>query len=239
MISFPKLYQQGAIIKQVTGISPRLASWDHKQHPSQIRLRAYLDNLYAQVSSLPADRPLFLDLRIDVGDPKKLTRHHDVENYLTPLFGSAWFDHRKFPLVSGSKNVGEGSSVTIGEAVLLDDWGLDSSWYHLSTNAGKAPTDKSWKLRLHNFVEASGVTQISENQHVEFHMAWRCSRRRNWVNLWKPTGDALASILGQSGKNPFNPNDDRITSLTFHRFDGDSVGNDVHVGLWWRTVSIL
>jgi hypothetical protein len=52
--------------------------------------------------------------------------------------------------------------------------------------------------------------------------------------LWKPTGDALSPILGYTGDNCFNPNDDRITSLTFHRFDDKSIGNDVHAGLWWR-----
>ena len=203
MISFPQLYQQGTIISQVTGISPRLASWEYKQHPSQIRLRTYLDDLYAQVDLLPEDRHLFLDLRIDVGDPNKLIQHHDVENYLTPLFGTSWFDQRKFPIVSGSKNVGKGSSLTIGEAVLVDSSWLDDSWYCISTNAGKAPTGKSWKLRLNEFVEASGVERIPDGQLVEFHMAWRCSTRRNWVGLWKPTGDALSPILGYGNWEKF------------------------------------
>jgi hypothetical protein len=236
MISFPQLYQQGTIISQVTEISPKLASWDHKQHPSQIRLHAYLDDLFAKVDPLPKEGYYFLDLRIDVGDPKKLVRHHDVENYLTPLFGTSWFDYRKFPLVCGSKNVGKGSRLIIGEAILVDSSWLDDSWCHISTNAGKTPTEKSWKLRLNEFIESSGVDRISDGQPVEFHMAWRCSTRRNWVGLWKPTGDALSPILGYIGKNSFNPNDDRITALNFHRIDDDTVGNDVHVGLWWKTI---
>ncbi|MCX7388409.1 MAG: hypothetical protein NTX48_17225 [Planctomycetales bacterium] len=171
---------------------------------------------------------------MDVRDPQRLTKHYDVENYLTPLFGTTWFDHRQFPLVHGTKCVGGGSRLTLGEIHVEPSERLVTSWQHLETNAGRSPTLKSWKKRLNEFVASSGVEVIPEGKTIEFHMAWRCSTRRNWVWLWKPTGDALSPILGYNGDNCFNPNDDRITSLTFHRFDDNSLSNDVYVGLWWR-----
>ncbi len=238
-VSFPKIYQQQNSIVVVRDISPRLASWEHKQHRDQIRLRSYLDNLYSPVEKLLiGQKSLFLDLRIDVGDKQKLIRQHDVENYLTPLFGTNWFDHQQFPLVSGSKHVGGGSILTIGTVSAVDSTMIDDSWCHLSVNAGKSPTQKSWKQRLNEAVEKSRPQMIASEHQVEFHMAWRCATRRNWVLLWKPTGDALSPILGYTGTNKYNPYDDRITSLTLHRICDDSIGHDVHVGLWWKTVPI-
>lgn len=231
---FPQIYRRGEHICRVNDIEPLLASWEGKQHPAQLRLRSYLDDLHSKVGKLPSDRPLCLSLRVDVCDSVKLSRHYDVENYLTPLFGKSWFNHRQFPLVHGTKCVGGGSSLTIYEIHTESNATLSNGWHHVAVKAGSSPTQKSWKQRVNDFVAASGVNQISDGQSLEFHMAWRCSARRNWVGLWKPTGDALSPILGYTGNNCFNPNDDRITSLTFHRFDDNSIGDDVYVGLWWR-----
>jgi hypothetical protein len=231
---FPQIYRRGDPICHVYDIEPLLASWDHKNHPSQIRLRSYLNDLRSKVGKLPTDRALFLELHVDVRDPQRLTKHYDVENYLTPVLGTTWFDHRQFPLVHGTKCVGGGSRLTLGEVHIEPSEILGTSWQYLATNAGKSPTLKSWKERLNEYVASSGVEVIPDGKTIEFHMAWRCSTRRNWVWLWKPTGDALSPILGYSGDNRFNPNDDRITSLTFHRFDDNSLGNDIYVGLWWR-----
>ncbi len=234
MILFPQIYRCGEPLCHVDGIEPLLASWDHREHPSQIRLRSYLRELRSNVGELPADRTLSLELRVDVRDPEKLTLHHDVENYLTPLFGTSYFDHRQFPLVHGTKCVGGGSRLTIREVQTESVAILDGSWQHVSTSAGKSPTQKFGKESLNKFVASSGVDQIPDRQTIEFHMAWRCSTRRNWVSLWKPTGDALSPILGYRGTNRFDPNDDRITSLTLHRVADDSLCNGVCVGLWWR-----
>lgn len=234
---FPQIYRRGEPICRVDGIEPLLASWESKQHTAQIRLRSYLDDLRFKVGELPTDRPLCLDLRVDVRDLVRLSRHYDVENYLTPLFGSSWFNHRQFPLVHGTKCVGGGSSLTVSEIQTDSTATLGQPWHHVATNAGSSPTLKSWKQRLNDCLASSGVNQIPDGESLEFHMAWRCSARRNWVGLWKPTGDALSPILGYTGHNCFSPNDDRITSLTFHRFDDNSIGDDVYVGLWWKIVS--
>lgn len=236
MVFFPKIYAPDEVITRVEGFSPRLASWNSKDHPDQIRLRTYLDDLRRRVGNLPSNTNSFIRLCVDVVDERKLTRHHDVENYLTPLFGSKWFDHRQFPLVLGSKHVGAGSSLTIGTVTETETESFDAEWQHLSLNAGKSPTTKEWKQRINEFVENARPTQIENDRHIEFHMAFRCATRRNWVWLWKPAGDALSPILGFDGQNKYNPNDDRITSIALHRIDDDSLRNDVHVGIWWKPV---
>src|SRR5205809_141071 len=80
------LWGQGEILLQLDGIRPLLACWNNKTDPAQIRLQAYLDDLAAAIGPLPEDRgPLFLHLEVDVGDPKRLVQHHDLENYLYPI----------------------------------------------------------------------------------------------------------------------------------------------------------
>jgi hypothetical protein len=67
-------------------------------------------------------------------------------------------------------------------------------------------------------------------------LAWRCSARRNWSALWKPTGDAMGPVLGVANPDrPYHLNDDRIVDLELHRNIDDTLGNDVEVGMWWRT----
>ena len=70
---------------------------------------------------------------------------------------------------------------------------------------------------------------------AEVHLAWRCSPNLNWVNLWKPTGDAMGPVLGYvSPDNLYHPRDDRIVYLSMHKTIDPSIGYDVQVGMWWR-----
>lgn len=70
---------------------------------------------------------------------------------------------------------------------------------------------------------------------VEVQLAWRCSPNRNWVWLWKPTGDAMGPVLGLGQtQREFAPQDDRIVALTLHRDDDRQLGHNVDVGMWWR-----
>ena len=112
-----QLWARGTTERQVDGITPLLASWEKSSHPAQIRLRAYLSATVAALLPLPADGPLFLHLDVDVEDPTRLLRHYDLENYLTPLFGSRWLPASRFVLVSARKFVGGGSHIAWGVAL--------------------------------------------------------------------------------------------------------------------------
>jgi hypothetical protein len=114
------LWQPGSIERQVEGISPLLASWERNSHPAQVRLREYLDDLACRLLPLPEDGPLYLRLEVDVGNRERLLRHYDLENYLTPLFGSRCLPSARFFLVKATKYVGGGSRVAWGRAIPLN-----------------------------------------------------------------------------------------------------------------------
>ena len=51
---------------------------------------------------------------------------------------------------------------------------------------------------------------------------------RNWLNLWKPTIDALDPLLGRAREvRDWHPRDDRITALGLHLTMDETLGNDV------------
>ena len=138
-----QLWTAGRIERQVDGISPLLASWEKSSDPAQIRLRSYLETVIPQLLPLPDDLPLFLHLDVDVGDPKRLLRHYDLENYLTPLFGTRWLPAARFSLVSARKYVGGGSCIAWGVATpsTLDS---EEGWEHFSINAGRGASNHGW-----------------------------------------------------------------------------------------------
>jgi hypothetical protein len=62
---------------------------------------------------------------------------------------------------------------------------------------------------------------------------------RTWVNLWKPTIDALGPLLGtvpRSTKTHDDPRDGRITALEMHRTVHPDAGNDIRISFWWDVV---
>jgi hypothetical protein len=62
----------------------------------------------------------------------------------------------------------------------------------------------------------------------------RCASARNWVNLWKPAGDAMGPILGYDhSRNPHHPRLDRLTRLEFHRQADERLVSAVEVEYWW------
>ncbi len=230
------VWQAGPVGRQVDGISPLLASWEKSSHPAQVRLRAYLDDLICKLLPVPKDRPLFLRLEVDVKDPERLLRHYDLENYLTPLFGSRCLPPARFALVTARKFVGGGSRIAWGDAIPaapLDD----DSWSSFTINAGRGASHKSWKERIRSGLAASEPAIIPPGP-ARVRIAWRCASRRNWSLLWKPTGDAMGPVLGVAHpERPYHLDDDRIIDLEFHLNTNNALGHDVKVGMWWQAAS--
>ena len=229
----PKLWEAGEVLGTIQVLEPLLATWEANSHPSQQRMRAYLAEIEAAFSSLrlPPGR-LFLHMDIDVKDPRRLVRHHDVENYLTPIIYH--LGHQRFVYVSGSKRVGGGSWMTVGCAVPRAESLNTPAWGHFACHAGRGAQEKRWKVGLRDALMAAGRTLLPPGP-VEAHLVWRCSPSRNWVWLWKPTGDAMGPVLGSSHpRNPFSPDDDRIVKLGLHLNSEPAMGHDVDVAMWWR-----
>lgn len=231
----PTLWEQGSIIQTISDINPQLASWDKRNHPSQIRLRRFLDTIIEQLHPLPvADSPLFLSMDVDVHNQENLLKYHDLENYLTPLFGSLVFPAARFVFVTSRKYVGGGSKLQIGIARRVTNNPTSEGWNHFGFTAQASIQSKEWKSNLRDALAATNPVAATAPA-VEVQLAWKCSARHNWVNLWKPTGDCMGPILGQ--ENPlrsFAPNDDRITSLKLHRALDMTLGNAVEISMWWR-----
>lgn len=226
------LWEPDTTLKTISGIEPRLASWNKAAHPDQIRLREYLQLLWGQLLPLPAESlPFFLHLDVDVGQPAHLLRHHDLENYLTPLFGLNGLPASRFALVSARKFIGGGSKLELGVARPASEALRPAGWHHFSHSM---KTMEKGKVELRNALAAAQPQPLTRPE-VEVQIAWRCSSRRNWRNLWKPTGDCMGPVLGeQNPRKPFSPDDDRIVALKFHRTLDETMGDDVHLEMWWR-----
>ncbi|MDQ2806177.1 MAG: hypothetical protein M3Z04_04545 [Chloroflexota bacterium] len=230
------LWTHGAPLGQITHLEPRLASWDSKTAPSQIALHAYLDPIAATLAPILQDRTgLFLHLAVDVQNPTHLLRHHDLENYLTPIVQRLGATH--FTFVSATKRVGGGSQLTVGYAAPLVDPAALVGWDHLTAQPAGRPTDSAWKTDLRVALIGQHPAILPPGP-VDVQIAWRgdpATANKRWVEWWKPTGDAMGPVLGEpTGGNPFNPSDDRIVSLGLHLQPDPAGASGVAVGLWWR-----
>jgi hypothetical protein len=231
-----QLWARGAVLKTVEIPRPLVASWEANNYPAKIRERIYLDRLQRDLGELPrrAGR-LFLHLDIDVREPARLLRHYALENYLTPVANR--LGHRHFCLVSAVKRVGGGSRAIVGLAEPSAGLAQPSRWGHFAGRAGSGPASKRWTAALRLALIGSRPAPLPAGP-AEVHLAWRCTPSRNWVTLWKPTGDALGPVLGvPDPRNPFNPHDDRIVALGLHLTRDPSMGHEVDVGMAWRAVA--
>ncbi len=229
------LWEPDASLHTISGIHPQLASWDKANHPSQIRLQAYRGPLMDELLPLlPENTPLFLHLDVDVVKPEHLLRHHDLENYLTPLFGTKHLNAGRFVLVTARKYVGGGSRLEVGIARPAQNDLMSSGWTHFSYTAQGSLQSKQWKENLRTALADTNPLPLISSA-VEVQIAWVCSPKRNWVSLWKPTGDCMGPIIGEENPlRPFAPNDDQIVSLKLHRGLDNSLGNNVLIHMWWQ-----
>ena len=230
-----RLWEKGEVIREISDFIPQLASWEKNDHPSQVRLRKYLDHLMLDLGSIPSmGGLLFAHLTVDVQRKERLLHHYDLENYLTPLFGPHGLDAINYRLVSATKQLGGGSNLRVGIVLPMARPLEDDGWNHFSYEAGSGSSSPRWKHSLKNALAQANPDKVAPGP-AAVHLAWRCSSKRNWVNLWKPTGDALGPVLGEeTARGSFNPHDDRIVSLTMHLQKDETLGNNVEVGMWWH-----
>jgi hypothetical protein len=67
---------------------------------------------------------------------------------------------------------------------------------------------------------------------VQLQLAFVVGPYRNWLNLWKPTIDALDLLLGRTrADRDWHPRDGRITNLGLHVDIDQSLGHDVVVSI--------
>jgi len=226
------LWQMNQMLFELPVDAPLVASWEASTHPAQIRLKLHLSDLGHQLGDL--DRfgdGLGLEYLIDVQKPERLLKHYDLENYLTPLVNS--LGSSRFRYVRASKHVGGGSTLRIFSTSPSAS-SPTADWQHYRCKLNGSAQSKQWKRELEMSIASAGAEILPPGQ-VAVEIVWTASPDRNWVSLWKPTGDALSPVLGRVRPNvEFNPQDDRITSLGFHVHRTPNIGHDVRVDLWFR-----
>src|SRR5207248_11560381 len=107
-------------------------------------------------------------------------------------------------------------------------------WQHFDYSGWSGKDTKLDKDRLRAALAKRASRPLPPGP-VQVHLAWRCSSKRSWVNLWKRTGDVMGPVLGEpANQTGFNPSDDRIVALGLHLNPDERMGFLVDVGMWWR-----
>ena len=67
---------------------------------------------------------------------------------------------------------------------------------------------------------------------MELQLSFIVGPRRNWLNLWKPTIDALDQIPGRTTpERSWHPLDGRVVELGLHCRVDPGLGNQVVIGV--------
>jgi hypothetical protein len=209
--------------RQQLRVAPLLASWEESDDPSQVRLRAYLDDTEALVADSRIDGPWAL--RLDVGLPigRDLLNMADLDNYAYPLayrlrdpgLVSVWctkqHSEQSFVRIEGARDTPPQS----GDARVV------------GTPSAKNP---EYKQQIHAAVADAAELPAGP---VRLEIAFVVGPQRNWLELWKPTIDALEPLLGRdpSEDRPWHPRDGRITELGMHKTVDPAFGHNIVVGI--------
>ncbi|MFD2082759.1 hypothetical protein SAMN05421678_111207 [Actinopolymorpha cephalotaxi] len=208
---------------------PRLASWDAASHPSQLRLRHYLQHAAGLVAPTLGAMTGSWSLWLDVGLPETVPvlDQHDLDNFAYPLA-----QHLSRETTSGlvsvwcTKSHRASSFIRVGPAVARPD--LDGA-STISVHTTASASSSAYKQQIHEQVARHAVAL--PDGPVALELAFTVGRR-NWLNLWKPTIDALEPLLGRTtpGRN-WHPRDGRITDLGLHLAKDLSLGYAVRIDI--------
>jgi hypothetical protein len=199
---------------------PQPLSWNNSRHPDQLRLREYLQDTAELVSTVKPDGPWTLLLGLP--DQRDLLDAADLDNYAYPLAALLRDEH----LVSVwcSKRHSEESLVGIAQA---QEAAEPATTHRVRTTASS--DTRAYKEQVRSGVV--GAEEVAEGP-VALQISFTVGPRRNWLNLWKPTIDALDPLLGRTRPDrDWHPRDGRVTELGLHMTTDRLLGNDVVVAI--------
>lgn len=208
-------------------VPPQLASWDAASSPSQTRLKTYLvaaeQLVRPHIDSSPD--PLGVHLSVGLPDAVPLLCERDLDNYLLPLAQHLTRSTgRTFASATASKQHRPDSRIGVGQAH-ASDVALNTLQFRVRTTAS-AETSRFKEQISSGLAEAPPLP----TGPVRLDIVFTVGATRSWLNLWKPSIDALGRLLGESaGSRPWNPEDGRIIRLGLHRQQDDSLGHDVEL----------
>lgn len=161
-------------------------------------------------------------LRLDVGldSGREVVDQADLDNYAFPLASHLRDEH----LVSVwcAKHHADDSHVLVAPAQETTPPGPTAT---VRTTA--SAETKAYKEQVRAAV-ASAVELPAGP--VQLQLSFLVGPHRNWLNLWKPTIDALDPLLGRTkAERDWHPKDGRITDLGLHVDTDATLGHDVVV----------
>jgi hypothetical protein len=204
-------------------VAPLKTSWDRKDAPSQVALRAYLDDVERLAAARLAETPGPLALRLDVGLPQDVDPlfEHDLDNFLHPVITR--LGGRRFVSAWATKAPGERSLLRIEPAVAASPERGWQCWAGRTTVS--TARERDWKAQIK--VAVAGASELPPGP-VGLQVSLTVGRQRTWPNLWKGVIDALDPILGRAfDDDEYDPRDGRIVRLGLHVRVHDAVGWDV------------
>jgi hypothetical protein len=232
----PRFYlrPQGASIELRT--PPRLASWNAAGHPDQVRLTVSLDRADKLLAPTLTQLTGSVALRLDVGLPDHILMldAHDLDNYALPL-AHRLTTTQSLDLVSiwVTKSAAETSLIRSETATHASLPGPFD--YHVTVRTTASASTMAYKQQV-----STGLTDAAELPPgpIAMELAFVVGPRRNWLNLWKPTIDALDRLLGRTYPDrEWHPRDGRITELGLHRTIDETLGNNVAITIAARAPS--
>ena len=191
--------------KLVLRAAPRPASWNRSSDPDRIALREYLTETVDQAMPLiPPTGPWAMCLEVGVPPNRALTTAADLDNYAKPLASA--LPRERLIAVWCSKRHAESSHLVIGPVQRTSP---PSDQIQVRTTASADTVNYKQQVRD----ALSGTAELVEGP-VRLQIAFGVGPTRNWLNLWKPTIDALDPLLGRTYPDrDWHPRDDRIVDL--------------------------
>lgn len=207
-------------------LAPQLASWDAAGSASQTRLATYLAHaeelLRPTIDNTPD--PLGLHLAVGLTSDIALLRDRDLDNYLLPLVQQLGRSTgRTFASGTAVKRHAKHSLVGVGLAQSAAGDQRPQHWVRTTASAESSRYKEQIRAALAD-------TELIEAGPVQLDIVFGVGLTRSWLNLWKPTVDALGTLLGQPGSSrAWHPDDGRITRLGLHRHADHTLGYDVEL----------
>lgn len=184
--------------------------------------RYVVDTVELAAASIPPAGPWALWLDVGLPAHRALPGAGDLDNYALPLASALPTKH----LVSVwcSKRHAATSHALIAPARQASS-PRDAITVHTTASAA-TPAYK------HQVRDAVAEAAEIADRPVRLQIAFKVGPTRNWMNLWKPTIDALDSILGRTHSHrDWHPQDGRIVDLGLHRTIDPNRGNEVELAI--------
>lgn len=183
----------------------------------QAALSGYLDEVRPQLPEMDPD--LHYAIRLDVGLPESsaLVAVRDLDNWLYPL--ARRLDSGHIASAWATKRFAGRSRIWLEPVCRIPT--PPGRGYRLSLNSSYLTP--AFRETIASQLVKQGAAVVAPGEPLAVQISFVVGPRRNWLNLWRPTIDALGALLGE-GPKPWAPQDGRITSLGLHR--------EVTMALW-------